>query len=214
MNSEDNSLTEQHEPLWSIIISKIQPYLTKVDVINLDTERYNNLIKRLLEIKDLTESEYVYAKTNKDIILIRLGLLHNIPEMDRQLLEISLKQLSTRLAEYYYKKGLVDNAEQAQSKVLSLISKSSSIMSLNPMEEIIKLRSKMKNYSEINSSNMREINAYLIELRDKMMDIGAPGQILHEINTFSRRMKTTQNLPTKEEIIESTLSWQAKLKGD
>ncbi|MBY9002038.1 MAG: hypothetical protein KGD64_14055, partial [Candidatus Heimdallarchaeota archaeon] len=66
---------EQTNPLWKLIIEKIRPFLTRDDILHMDLDKFSSLVSRLFEIKELTEQEASYAKKNRDLILIRMGLL-------------------------------------------------------------------------------------------------------------------------------------------
>ena len=65
---------EEKDPLWKLIIDKIKPFLTRDDIIHMDLDKFSSLVKRLFEIKEITEQEMTYAKKNRDLILIRMGL--------------------------------------------------------------------------------------------------------------------------------------------
>ncbi|MHA1258215.1 MAG: hypothetical protein ACTSRO_01015 [Candidatus Heimdallarchaeaceae archaeon] len=147
-----SSNDEESLPLWKNIIEKIKPFITREDIINMDLESFSALINRLFNIKAITEQEMIYAKKNRDLILIRMGLLHNIPDLNKEDLELGLKQLAVRLTSLYYRENLANNQEEAEKMVLKLIQQgfsSNVTISLNPEEEILKLREKLSMISKI-----------------------------------------------------------------
>ncbi|MHA1686283.1 MAG: hypothetical protein ACTSYD_07705 [Candidatus Heimdallarchaeaceae archaeon] len=210
--------SENEEHLWQKIIAKIQPYLTQQQLYELDADRFSALVKRLYEIHELSERELIYAKKNRDLILLRMGLLHAIPDVDKETLLIALKQIATHLVYKYYKENQVTSLEEAEERIIDLIKKgiaSSLQITLNPEQELVKFRSKLGRYSKITLDNAEEIAAMLDETKEKLMEIGVGGTLLHEINKFCRelRSKNEENLPNKGDLVAASFEWQQKLKG-
>ncbi len=139
----DDEKEEERDPLWKLIIEKIKPFLTRDDILHMDLDKFSSLVKRLFEIKEITEQEMIYAKKNRDLILIRMGLLHNIPDLDEKNLEQGLRQLAVRLVSFYYSNNVVGSLEEGEKKVLGVIEQGFSTnvtISLNPEEELTKLK--------------------------------------------------------------------------
>ena len=210
--------SDAEEHLWQKIISKIQPYLTQQQLYELDADRFSALVKRLYEINELSERELIYAKKNRDLILLRMGLLHAIPDVDKETLLVALKQIATHLAYKYYKENQVTSLEEAEQRIIDLVKKgiaSSLQITLDPEQALVKFRSKLGRYSKITLENAEEIAAMLDETKEKLMEIGVGGTLLHEINKFSRelRSKNEENLPNKGDLVAASFEWQEKLKG-
>lgn len=208
---------DEDEPLWKQIIEKIKPYLTLEDIINMDLDSFAALVKRLHGINELTEQEMNYAKKNRDLILIRMGLLHNIPDLQEEDLEEGLKQIAVRLALYYFSNNVVNSLEEAQTKVLEVMRQGFSsgvTVSLNPDEEIVKLREKLAIISKVNLDNAKDIANLLTKTKDKLMNIGISGSVFYEIDKFCQMLKRQreEDLPTKNEIIEASFEWQVKIQ--
>lgn len=204
------------ELLWKVIISKIKPYLTSDDLIFLDADRYSKLIIRLRDIKELNENELSYARKNRDLILLRMGLIHTIPDMSDQVLELALHQVAVRLAKTYYNTNVVESIEEAEKKVLDLvrnIGRGAVSISLNPEEGIIDMRNQLIKYSKITLDNAKEIEKILSKLKDDLMEIGVVGAILHDISQVCQQLRKTreEELPMKSDILESSYDWQEKI---
>ncbi|MFW9852161.1 MAG: hypothetical protein ACFFDS_04425 [Candidatus Thorarchaeota archaeon] len=218
MSSLNNAgFEEESELLWEKIIEKITPFLTREDIVNMDLESFSALIKRLHSIKEITEQELNYAKKNRDLILIRMGLLHNIPDLKEQDLEMGLKQIAVRLASYYYNNNVVNSLEEAESKVLDMIKhgfSSTVTISLNPEEELIKLREKLTMLPKVSLENAGDIIAILTKTKDRLMTIGISGSVFYEIDKFCQMLKRTkeEDLPSKNEIIDASFEWQMKIQ--
>ena len=138
--------SDAEEHLWQKIISKIQPYLTQQQLYELDADRFSALVKRLYEINELSERELIYAKKNRDLILLRMGLLHAIPDVDKETLLVALKQIATHLAYKYYKENQVTSLEEAEQRIIDLVKKgiaSSLQITLDPEQALVKFRSKL-----------------------------------------------------------------------
>ena len=212
-------LSSQPEaPLWQRIIKKLQPYLTKTGVLELDVSRFSSLVKRLFEINELSEQEYNYAKKNRDMILLRMGLIFAIPGIDTETLELALKQIATKLVSIYYNNNICSTYDEAEKKVLEVIQvgiKKEITMALNPEKEFEVLRKKLRTFSKITLENADEVAKVLDEVKERLIEIGISGQIIHEINNYYRllRSRNKDKFPTKEELIEEAFSWQEKLKG-
>ena len=205
-------------PLWQKIVNKLKPYLTKTDVLELDVSRFSSLVKRLYEIKELTEQEYNYAKKNRDMILLRMGLIFAIPEIDTEALELALKQIAVRLVDLYYNDNITNTFEEAEKKVLDIINssvKKNITMSLTPELEFEKLRQKLRQFSKITAENATEVAKILDNVKERLIEIGISGKIVHEINNYSQmlRSKDESRFPTKGEIVNKTFDWQEKVKG-
>ncbi|MHA1405985.1 MAG: hypothetical protein ACTSSG_01205 [Candidatus Heimdallarchaeaceae archaeon] len=212
-----SSNDEESLPLWKNIIEKIKPFITREDIINMDLESFSALINRLFNIKAITEQEMIYAKKNRDLILIRMGLLHNIPDLNKEDLELGLKQLAVRLTSLYYRENLANNQEEAEKMVLKLIQQgfsSNVTISLNPEEEILKLREKLSMISKITLENAHEIRELLSKTKDDLMNIGVSGSVFYEIDKFIQMLKRKNEteLPNKTEIIDASFEWQAKIQ--
>ncbi len=208
---------DEKEPIWKQIIDKILPFITKDDIINMDLESFSAMINRLYGIKEITEQEMSYAKKNRDLILIRMGLLHNIPDLTEKDLELGLRQLSVRLASYYYNNNEVDSLEAAENKVLETISKGFSktvTVSLNPDEAILKLREYLSDISKITLENAPEIVEALTRAKDNLMNIGVSGLVFYDIDRYCQMLKRTieEELPTKNDIVEASFEWQLKIQ--
>ena len=206
------------ELLWKVIISKIKPYLTSDDLVFLDADRYSKLIIRLRDIKELNENELSYARKNRDLILLRMGLIHTIPDMSDHVLELALHQVAVRLAKTYYSTNVVESMEEAEKKVISLIQnigRGSGVVSisLNPEEGIIDMRNQLIKYSKITLDNAKEIEKILSKLKDDLMEIGVVGAILHDISQVCQQLRKTreEELPMKSDILESSYEWQEKI---
>lgn len=218
LNNEESIFDEdEEEPIWRQIIEKIKPYLTQEDIINMDLDSFSALVKRLHGIKELTESEMSYAKKNRDLILIRMGLLHNIPDLQEEDLEVGLKQIAVRLATYYFSNGVSQSLEEAQTKVLEVMKSgftSSVTVSLNPEEEIIKFREKLSVISKVSLENAKDISALLSKTKDQLMNIGISGSVFYEIDKFCQMLKRQreEDLPTKNDILEASFEWQMKIQ--
>ncbi len=211
--SDDN----EGDPIWKKIVEKITPFITREDIINMDLNSFSALINRLHGIKEITEQEMMYAKKNRDLILIRMGLLHNIPDLSEEDLEVGLKQLAVRLASYYYNKNVVDSLEAAENKVLETITQgfsSSVTISLNPDEAILKLRDYLTNLSKITFDNAPEVIKVLTKTKDNLMNIGISGLVFYDIDKYCQMLKRTNEdeLPSKNEIIEASFEWQLKIQ--
>ncbi|MHA1221926.1 MAG: hypothetical protein ACTSP3_01445 [Candidatus Heimdallarchaeaceae archaeon] len=201
-----SSNDEESLPLWKNIIEKIKPFITREDIINMDLESFSALINRLFNIKK-----------NRDLILIRMGLLHNIPDLNKEDLELGLKQLAVRLTSLYYRENLANNQEEAEKMVLKLIQQgfsSNVTISLNPEEEILKLREKLSMISKITLENAHEIRELLSKTKDDLMNIGVSGSVFYEIDKFIQMLKRKNEteLPNKTEIIDASFEWQAKIQ--
>ena len=208
---------DEDEPIWKQITEKIKPYLTQEDIINMDLNSFSALVKRLQGINELTESELSYAKKNRDLILIRMGLLHNIPDLGEDDLEVAMQQISVRLATYYFTNGIAQSLEEAQQKVLEVMKEgfsSTVTVSLNPEEEIIKLREKLSIISKVNMDNAKDIAALLTKTKDQLMNIGISGSVFYEIERFCQMLKKQreEDLPTKNDILEASFEWQMKIQ--
>jgi len=208
---------DEKEPIWKQIIEKILPFITKEDIINMDLESFSAMINRLYGIKEITEQEMSYAKKNRDLILIRMGLLHNIPDLSERDLELGLRQLSVRLATYYYNNNEVDSLEAAENKVLETISQGFSktvTVSLNPDEAILKLREYLTEISKITLENAPEIILALTKTKDNLMNIGVSGIVFYDIDRYCQMLKRTleKELPSKNDIIEASFEWQLKIQ--
>jgi hypothetical protein len=208
---------EESELLWEKIIEKIKPFLTREDIVNMDLESFSALIKRLHTINEINEQELNYAKKNRDLILIRMGLLHNIPDLSEHDLEVGLKQIAVRLATYYYNNNVVNSLEEAESKVLEMIKQGFSTtvtISLNPEEELVKLREKLTLLPKVSLDNAKNIIAILTKTKDRLMTIGISGSVFYEIDKFCQMLKRTkeEDLPSKNEIIDATFEWQMKIQ--
>ncbi|MCE7741822.1 MAG: hypothetical protein GOP50_05140 [Candidatus Heimdallarchaeota archaeon] len=218
MSNEESIFDEEvDEPLWKQITEKIKPYLTQEDIINMDLDSFGALVKRLHGINELTEHEMSYAKKNRDLILIRMGLLHNIPDLSEDDLEVGLKQIAVRLATYYFSNNVANSLEEAQTKVLEVMREgfsSSVTVSLNPEEEIITLREKLSIISKVNLENAKDIAALLTKTKDKLMNIGISGSVFYEIDKFCQMLKRQreEDLPTKNDIVEASFEWQMKIQ--
>ena len=207
---------DETEPIWKQIIEKIKPFLTREDIVNMDLESFSALINRLYTIKEITENEQSYAKKNRDLILIRMGLLHNIPDLKETDLEVALKQISVRLATIYFQSSEVNSLEEAENKVLEMMRlgfASNVTVSLNPEEEIIKLREKLVIVSKVSLENAKDIAALLTKTKDNLMNIGISGSVFYEIEKFCQMLKRQkeEDLPTKNDIIDASFEWQAKI---
>jgi len=205
------------EPLWKQITEKIKPYLTQEDIINMDLDSFAALVNRLHGINELSEHEVSYAKKNRDLILIRMGLLHNIPDLTEDDLEVGLKQIAVRLATYYFSNNFANSLEEAQTKVLEVMRdgfSSSVTVSLNPEEEIINLREKLSIISRVNLENAKDIATLLTKTKDKLMNIGISGSVFYEIDKFCQLLKRQreEDLPTKNDIVEASFEWQMKIQ--
>ncbi|MHA1515882.1 MAG: hypothetical protein ACTSPF_10135 [Candidatus Heimdallarchaeaceae archaeon] len=187
-NEESIFDEEESELLWKKIIEKIKPYITHEDIVNMDLESFSALINRLYAIKEITEQEQSYAKKNRDLILIRMGLLHNIPDLSESDLELALKQISV----------LASNVT----------------VSLNPEEEIIKLREKLSIISRVTLDNAKDIATLLTKTKDSLMNIGISGSVFYEIEKLCQMLKRQkeEDLPTKNDIIEASFEWQLKIQ--
>ncbi len=208
---------EEKDPLWKLIIEKIKPFLTRGDIIHMDLDTFSSLVKRLFEIKEITEQEMTYAKKNRDLILIRMGLLHNIPDLDEKDLEQGLRQLAVRLVNYYYKNNVVGSLEEGEKKVLGVIEQgftTSVTISLNPEEELTKLKEMVGTISRINLENATDIIEVLQKTKDNLMNIGISGSVFYEIDKFCKLLKKTnqEDLPTKADIVEAIYEWQLKIQ--
>ncbi len=204
------------ELLWKVIISKIKPYLTSDDLVFLDADRYSKLIIRLRDIKELNENELSYARKNRDLILLRMGLIHTIPDMSDHVLELALHQVAVRLAKTYYNTNVVDSIEEAEKKVLDLvqnIGRGVVSISLNPEEGIIDMRNQLTKYSKITLDNAKEIEKILSKLKDDLMEIGVVGAILHDISQVCQQLRKAreEELPMKSDILDSSYDWQEKI---
>ncbi len=216
-NEESLFADEEDEPLWKQITEKIKPFLTQEDIVNMDLDSFSALVKRLHGIKELTEHEMSYAKKNRDLILIRMGLFHNIPDLTEDDLEVALKQISVRLATYYYSNNVANSLEEAQNIVLEVMRQgftTSVTVSLNPEEEIIKLREKLSIISRVNLENAKDIASLLTKTKDKLMNIGISGSVFYEIEKFCQMLKRQreEDLPTKTEILDASFEWQVKIQ--
>ena len=217
-NNEEIIIEEEEtDPLWKLIIEKIKPFLTRDDILHMDLDKFSSLVKRLNEIKEITEQEMTYAKKNRDLILIRMGLLHNIPDLNEEDLELGLRQLAVRLVNYYYANNVVGSLEEGEKKVLEVIENgfsSSVTVSLNPEEELTKLKELVGSISRINLENAKEIIDILQKTKDNLMNIGISGSVFYEIDKFSKQLKKTnqEDLPTKADIVEAIYEWQLKIQ--
>ncbi|NPD90038.1 MAG: hypothetical protein HGN29_15095 [Asgard group archaeon] len=214
IGSEDTELED--EPIWKQIMEKIKPFLTREDIMNMDFDSFAALINRLQAIEALTEQELSYAKKNRDLILIRMGLLHNIPDLTEEDLELGLEQLAIRLATFYFSNNQVSSLDEAEKMVLEMIRQGFSsgvTVSLNPEEEILKLREKLNYYTKITLENAPEIASLLTKTKDSLMNIGISGSVFYSIDKFCQMLKRTleEDLPTKSEIMEATYDWQTKI---
>jgi hypothetical protein len=214
LGTEDEDL--EQEPIWKQIMEKIKPFLTREDIMNMDFDSFSALIKRLQTINALTEAELSYAKKNRDLILIRMGLLHNIPDLTEEDLELGLEQLAIRLATYYFTNNQVASLDEAEKMVLDMMKQGFSsgvTVSLNPEEEILKLREKLNYYTKITLENAPEIIGLLTKTKDSLMNIGISGSVFYSIDKFCQMLKRTleEDLPTKAEIMEATYEWQTKI---
>ena len=214
MGNEDVDFED--EPIWKQIMEKIKPFLTREDIMNMDLDSFSALIKRLQAIDALTENELSYAKKNRDLILIRMGLLHNIPDLTEEDLELGLEQLAVRLATFYFSNKQVSSLDEAEKMVLEMINQgfsSSVTVSLNPEEEIIKLREKLNYFTKITLENAPEVASLLTKTKDNLMNIGISGSVFYSIDRFCQMLKRTmdKDLPTKAEIMEATYDWQTKI---
>lgn len=212
-----NQSSETTETLWEKIISKIQPYLTQQQLYELDAERFSALLKRLYTINEISERELNYARKNRDLILLRMGLLHAIPDIDAETLSIALKQIATHLAYKYYRENQVTSLEEAEQRVIDLVKKgiaASLQISLDPEQELINFRSKLSNYSKITPDNATEIADFLDQTKEKLIEIGVGGTLIHAISSFSNKLRSSskETLPSKGELIEASFEWQEKLK--
>ncbi len=217
VNEESIFDDDETEPIWKQIIEKIKPYLTREDIVNMDLESFSALVNRLYTIKEITENEQSYAKKNRDLILIRMGLLHNIPDLKETDLEVALKQIAVRLATIYFQSSDLNSLEEAENKVLEMIRlgfASNVTVSLNPEEEIIKLREKLAIISRVNLENAKDIAALLTKTKDSLMNIGISGSVFYEIEKFCQMLKRQkeEDLPTKNDIIDASFEWQAKIQ--
>lgn len=208
---------EESEPLWKKIIEKIKPYLTREDIVNMDLDSFSALINRLYTIKEITEQEQSYAKKNRDLILIRMGLLHNIPDLSESDLELALKQIAVRLTTHYFQNSDVNSLEEAENKVLEMMRlgfASNVTVSLNPEEEIIKLREKLSIISRVTLDNAKDIATLLTKTKDSLMNIGISGSVFYEIEKLCQMLKRQkeEDLPTKNDIIEASFEWQLKIQ--
>ena len=216
-NEESIFDEDEEEPIWKQITEKIKPYLTQEDIINMDLDSFSALVKRLHGINELTENEMSYAKKNRDLILIRMGLLHNIPDLDEDDLEVAMQQIAVRLATYYFTNGVAQSLEEAQQKVLKIMKDGFSsrvTVSLNPEEVIIKLREKLSIISKVNLDNAKDIAALLTKTKDQLMNIGISGSVFYEIEKFCQQLKKQrqEDLPTKDAILEASFEWQMKIQ--
>ena len=212
-----NNDEDEKEPIWKQIIDKILPFITKDDIVNMDLESFSAMINRLHGINAITEQEMSYAKKNRDLILIRMGLLHNIPDLSERDLELGLRQLSVRLATYYYNNNVVDSLEAAENKVLETISQGFSktvTVSLNPDEAILKLREYLAEIPKITLENAHDVIQVLTKTKDNLMNIGVSGLVFYDIDRYCQMLKRTleEELPTKNEIIEASFEWQLKIQ--
>ena len=208
---------EESEPLWKKIIEKIKPYLTREDIVNMDLDSFSALINRLYTIKEITEQEQSYAKKNRDLILIRMGLLHNIPDLSESDLELALKQIAVRLTTHYFQNSDVNSLEEAENKVLGMMRlgfASNVTVSLNPEEEIIKLREKLAIISRVTLDNAKDIATLLTKTKDSLMNIGISGSVFYEIEKLCQMLKRQkeEDLPTKNDIVEASFEWQLKIQ--
>lgn len=208
---------EEEEPIWKQITEKIKPYLTKEDIINMDLDSFSALVKRLYGIQELTENEMSYAKKNRDLILIRMGLLHNIPDLTEGDLEIAMKQIAVRLATYYFQNNVSNSLEEAQNKVLEVMKSgfsSAVTVSLNPEEELVNLREKLAIISKVNLDNAKDIATLLSKTKDNLMTIGISGSVFYEIDKFCQMLKRQreEDLPTKNDLIDASFEWQMKIQ--
>ncbi|MCG3260451.1 MAG: hypothetical protein H7644_11925 [Candidatus Heimdallarchaeota archaeon] len=216
-NEESIFDDEETEPLWKKIIEKIKPYITREDIVNMDLESFSALINRLHTIKEITEQEQNYAKKNRDLILIRMGLLHNIPDLSESDLELALKQIAVRLTTHYFQNSDVNSLEEAENKVLEMMRlgfASNVTVSLNPEEEIIKLREKLSIISRVTLDNAKDIVTLLTKTKDSLMNIGISGSVFYEIEKLCQMLKRQkeEDLPTKNDIIEASFEWQLKIQ--
>lgn len=216
-NEESIFDDEETEPLWKKIIEKIKPYITREDIVNMDLESFSALINRLHTIKEITEQEQNYAKKNRDLILIRMGLLHNIPDLSESDLELALKQIAVRLTTHYFQNSDVNSLEEAENKVLEMMRlgfASNVTVSLNPEEEIIKLREKLSIISRVTLDNAKDIATLLTKTKDSLMNIGISGSVFYEIEKLCQMLKRQkeEDLPTKNDIIEASFEWQLKIQ--
>jgi len=207
---------EEKEPIWKQIMEKMKPFITREDIINMDLDSFSALVNRLHGIDAITEKELSYAKKNRDLILIRMGLLHNIPDLQEEDLELGLRQLAVRLASFYYSNNQVNSVEEAEQKVLEMIKigfSSAVTISLNPEEEITKLREKLTYHTKISLENAKEISDLLTKTKDSLMNIGISGSVFYEIDKFCQMLKRTMEneLPTKSELMDATFEWQMKI---
>ncbi len=210
----DDSETEL---LWKKIIEKIKPYLTREDIVNMDLDSFSALVNRLCTIKEITEQEQNYAKKNRDLILIRMGLLHNIPDLSETDLELALKQIAVRLTTHYFQNSNVNSLEEAENMVLEMMRlgfASNVTVSLNPEEEIIKLREKLSIISKVTLDNAKDIATLLTKTKDSLMNIGISGSVFYEIEKLCQMLKRQkeEDLPTKNDIIEASFEWQVKIQ--
>ena len=111
--------------------------------------------------------------------------------------------------------GGVDK-HNATGKVLDVMKSgfsSSVTVSLNPEEEIIKLREKLAIISKINFDNAKDIANLLTKTKDNLMNIGISGSVFYEIDKFCQMLKRQreEDLPSKNELIDASFEWQAKI---
>ncbi|UJG43761.1 MAG: hypothetical protein K9W46_00925 [Candidatus Heimdallarchaeum endolithica] len=199
-------------PLWKKIGEKLTPYLTRDDFISMDKDRYISLIKRLKAINELSEKEYTYANINRDLILIRMGLIHNLPEITDDSLETILKQLAVHLAVLYYNDNDVSSWSEAKEEVLEVISsgfETRVTMGLSPTEHLETLRSKIKEIGKITKETITQVISEIEDTKDKLMQSGISGVTLHKFTQYAQKLKRANDeLPTKYDILEEIASWQ------
>ncbi|MHA1303879.1 MAG: hypothetical protein ACTSQE_13350 [Candidatus Heimdallarchaeaceae archaeon] len=212
---ESNAKSEP--PLWKTISEKLKPFLTRDDFIHLDKERYVTLIKRLKSIQELSEREYNYANINRDLILIRMGLIHTLPDVTDDMLETILKQLAVHLATIYYENNVVKSWREAEEKVMKILNhgfSSAVTMGLTPESHLEILREYINNMEKITIENISGLIEEINKAKDNLMQAGISGVILHNLTKFAQKLKRAkeEELPTKHEIIEETYAWQEKIK--
>ncbi len=212
-NSEVNN---RHIPKWKMIVKKIKPYLTYDDILKFDQNSFYDLLDRLRHINKLDESEYTYAKTNTNMILIRMGLLHLIPEMNNDLIELCLKQLAAKLANIYYHEGKVHSWEEAGELIGELIKEgihSDFKIALNIHEEFDDLITILNNYSDINPNNAEEIYSSLCLLRDSLVEIGLTGSLIYEVEKYCQKLDSIseKDVELKGDLLDSVREWKEKI---
>ena len=173
-------------------------------------QSFRDDVKKLVSNEILTKDEYNYLLKNERRVLVKIQLIHLIPELQSQeVIEKTLKHLSNVVFNKKYKEAET-RKENLENQLISQISEHLHT-TLHPQVTTVPdafsfIKSLIEESSDLSKEYLK-ISNQLLEIRDVFLEQGKSPMLLHEIEKMSTKLifasKSTAETdqPTKEELI-------------